>query len=149
MLTPGLAHARDAAAIHFFGTRIRILVPGAETSGAFCVMEGRSPAGNATPRHFHRRETETLHLPEGAITAVVDWRPVEALAGDTVVLPPNVPHQLITGRRDTRTLLFCTPAGFDEFVRAVGTETPVAADPVAMARVIAVAAEFGINIQTG
>jgi quercetin dioxygenase-like cupin family protein len=149
ILTPGLVQTRDAATIHFFGTRIRILVPGAETGCAFCVLEVRSPAGNATPLHVHHRETETLHLLEGAITAIVDGRPVEALAGDTVVLPPNVPHRLTTGRRDTRTLLFCTPAGFDDFVRTVGTETQVAADPVAMARAIAVAAEFGIDVATG
>ncbi|MEA2789238.1 MAG: hypothetical protein QOG73_1644 [Acetobacteraceae bacterium] len=154
MPTPGLIHTRDAATIYFFGTRIRILVSGAQTGGAFCVLEVRSPAGNATPPHVHHRETETLHLLEGGITAVVDGRPVDAVVGDTLVLPPNVPHQLITGRRDTRSLLFCNPAGFDDFVRAVGTDTPAAPhpegpDPAVMARVIAMAAEFGIDIQTG
>src|SRR3954454_21985326 len=146
MATQAFVHTRDAEVIHFFGTHMRILVSGAQTGGAFCLIEVRTPAGNMTPRHVHHRETETMHVLEGGLTAVLDGKPITLAVGDTVVLPPDVPHQLRIGEQDTRTMLFCTPAGFDDFVRAVGTAAPVKPDPEASARAVAVAATFGIEI---
>jgi len=148
MATQAFVHTRDAEMIHFFGTRMRILVSGAQTGGAFCLIEVRSPAGNMTPPHVHHRETETIHLLEGGMTCVLDGKPITVAVGETVVLPPEVPHQLKTGEQDTRTLLLCTPAGFDDFVRTLGTSTPVKPDPEAMAHAVAVAASFGIEIFT-
>jgi quercetin dioxygenase-like cupin family protein len=149
MAAQAFVHTQDAETIHFFGTRMRILVSGEQTQGAFCLLEVRSPAGNATPPHVHHRETETIHLLEGKITCVLDGKPVAVTTGETVVLPPDVPHQLINGDQDVRSLLMCTPAGFDGFVRAAGTATPVAPTPEGTARAVAVAATFGIEIFTG
>jgi quercetin dioxygenase-like cupin family protein len=149
MPVQAFVHTQDAETIHFFGTRMRILVSGDQTQGAFCLLEVRSPAGHATPPHVHHRETETIHLLEGEITCVLHGKPVAVAAGETVVLPPDVPHQLITGDQGTRSLLVCTPAGFDGFVGAVGTATPVPPSPEGAARAVTVAATFGIEIFTG
>jgi hypothetical protein len=62
MATQAFVHTRDAEVIHFFGTRMRILVSGAQSGSAFCLIEVRTPAGNMTPRHVHHRETETRAL---------------------------------------------------------------------------------------
>jgi quercetin dioxygenase-like cupin family protein len=131
--------------IYFFGTRMRILMSGAQTGGGFCLIEVRSPAGNVVPPHLHRRETETIHVLEGGLTCSTEGKRVSVAAGETVLLPIGVPHTLITGATDTRTMLLCTPAGFDDFVRAVGTDSPVAATADARAHAMEQAARFGIE----
>jgi quercetin dioxygenase-like cupin family protein len=134
--------------IYFFGTRMRILMSGEQTGGSFCLIEVRSPAGNVVPPHLHRRETETIHVLEGGLTCVTEGRRIAVTAGETVLLPMGVPHSLITGEVDTRTMLVCTPAGFDAFVRAVGTDAPVAPTPAGRAHAIEEAARFGIEFVT-
>lgn len=146
MTTSGFVHTRDAPMIHFFGVRMSILVSGAQTNGAFCLLEVHSPAGHRTPRHVHRRESETIHLLEGGMTAILDGKPIKVLPGDTTVLPPDIPHQLVSGPQGARSLLFCTPSGFDAFVRAVGTDTPQAPDPARQTDIVTTAAGFGIEI---
>jgi quercetin dioxygenase-like cupin family protein len=131
--------------IYFFGTRMRILMSGSQTGGSFCLIEVRSPAGNVVPPHRHRRETETIHVLEGGLTCATEGKRIAVTAGETVLLPVGVPHSLITGQADTRMMLLCTPAGFDDFVRAVGTNSPLAAAADARAHAVAEAARFGIE----
>jgi quercetin dioxygenase-like cupin family protein len=141
-------HSSLPDTIHFFGTRMRILMSGKQTGGSFCLIEVRSPAGNIVPPHLHRRETETIHVLEGGLTCVTEGRRIEVAAGDTVSLPIGVPHSLVTGATDTRTMLLCTPAGFDDFVRAAGTASPVVPTAAGRAHAIEQAARFGIEFVT-
>jgi len=140
-----VVHSSRPDTIYFFGTRMRILSSGAQTGGSFCLIEVRSPAGNVVPPHLHRRETETIHVLEGGLTCVTEGSRIAVAAGDTISLPMGVPHSLITGETDTRTMLVCTPAGFDEFVRAVGTGAPVPPSEASRAHAVEVAARFGIE----
>jgi quercetin dioxygenase-like cupin family protein len=142
-------HNAQPATIYFFGTRMRILMSGAQTGGNFCLIEVRSPAGNVVPPHLHRREVETIHVLEGGITCVTQGKRIAVAPGETVLLPIDVPHSLVTGEQDTRSMLLCTPAGFDAFVRAVGTDTPVAPSEAARAQAMETAARFGIEFVDG
>jgi quercetin dioxygenase-like cupin family protein len=143
-------HTSDVETIYFFGTRMRILMSGAQTGGAFCLIEVRSSAGAVVPPHVHRRETETIHVLEGVMTCATEGKHIAVGPGETVLLPKDVPHSLITGETDTRTLLYCSPAGFDDFVRALGTTgAPVAPGPDDAAHAVEVAARFGIEFVAG
>jgi hypothetical protein len=66
-------------------------------------------------------------------------------AGDSILAPRGVPHTLRVGDRDARWLVTSTPAGFEAFVRAVGSTRPQTAlpSPDELARV---AAQHGIEI---
>jgi quercetin dioxygenase-like cupin family protein len=147
-MTERVIHVNAPDTIYFFGTRMRILMSGEQTGGSFCLIEVRSPAGNVVPPHLHRRETETIHILEGGLSCVTEGRHIAVAVGETVLLPTGVPHSLVTGETDTRTMLLCTPAGFDDFVRAVGTDAPVAPTPAGRAHAMAQAARFGIEFVT-
>jgi len=144
-MTRQVIHSGPPDTIYFFGTRMRILRSGSQTGGSFCLIEVRSPAGNVVPPHRHRRETETIHVLEGGLTCLVEGRCIAVTVGETLSLPMDVPHSLITGETDTRTMLVCTPSGFDDFVRAVGTDAPIEPSETTRAHVIQVAARFGIE----
>jgi hypothetical protein len=66
-------------------------------------------------------------------------------AGDGLLAPRGVPHTVRAGESGGRWLVTSTPAGFEGFVRAVGSSEPSSAtpDPAELARV---AAEHGIEI---
>lgn len=142
-------HTGDVETIHFFGTRMRILMSGEQTDGQFCLIEVRSSAGHTVPPHIHRRETETIHVLSGSLTCLTEGKAIAVSAGETALLPMNVPHSLMTGDAETCALLFCTPAGFDAFVRAVGSDTPVVPTPAVRMQVAEVAAQFGIEFVSG
>ena len=50
-------------------------------------------------------------------------------AGESILAPRGVPHTVRAGDRGGRWLVTSTPAGFEAFVRAVGSTDPQAALP--------------------
>ena len=114
------------------GSRTRILVSGAQTSNAYCVLEMQSPAGRATPAHRHENEDETLLMLEGELDVIVDGAQQRLVAGSTVVLSRGTRHQLINaGTQAARYLVICAPAGFDRFVQACADAQPAPIEPSA------------------
>lgn len=68
------------------------------------VWSQRMAPGGATPPHYHDCEEVVIVL-EGAGTVDVDGQPHPVRAGDTVIVPAGVPHQIInTGTLPLRTL---------------------------------------------
>ena len=131
--------------IWFLHNRVRIPISGAETGGAFALLESTGPAGDHTPLHVHHADDEGFYVLEGELTLWVGDEQHVLRAGEGVLAPRGVPHTLRVGDRDARWLVTSTPAGFEAFVRAVGSTEPQAAlpSPDELARV---AAEHGIEI---
>jgi NADPH2:quinone reductase len=101
----------------FTGSRVRTLLSGKETDGAYCMLEFRGPPGRSTPLHMHERETEAVHLLDGQLDITMGGTTVHLQPGDTLLLPRDVPHQLTTcGNHDARYIVVCTPAGFEDFI---------------------------------
>ena len=50
-------------------------------------------------------------------------------AGESILAPHGVPHTVRVGDGDARWLVTSTPAGFEAFVRAVGSTEPQAPCP--------------------
>ncbi|PVX85936.1 cupin domain-containing protein [Paraburkholderia unamae] len=136
----------------FGGSRTRLLVPGEQTGGAWCMLEIFAPAGRSTPTHRHEREDETLMLLEGQLEVVVDGAPHRLKPGENVVLGRGTTHQFVNrGATTAHYLLICSPAGFDRFVAASSdaydsTVAPVPPNDAAKTRMRAAAIEFGIDI---
>lgn len=83
----------------------------------------------------------------------MDGRVIEAPAGSFVYGPRDVPHTFtVTSPGPARFLLVAEPAGFDAFVRSVAepaqtlTIPPPVEGPPDLERIVAVAAEYGIDI---
>jgi quercetin dioxygenase-like cupin family protein len=136
----------------FGGSHTRLVVPGEQTGGAWCMLEIFAPAGRATPVHRHEREDETLMLLDGDLEVMVDGTRHRLKPGENVVLGRGTTHQFTNrGTTTAHYLLICSPAGFDRFVAASsdaydGAVASVPPSDTAKARMRAVAREFGIDI---
>ncbi len=142
-------HADGGEPFWFLNALSIIKLSGKQTGGSFALIEDRLPAGRDTPYHLHQREDETFHLLEGEMTFYSGSDMFTAAAGATVFLPRGIPHGF---RADTpgRVLILTTPAGFDDFVREVGTpatslEIPELHQPDVQ-KLVVVAAKYGIEI---
>ena len=129
----------------FLHNRVRIHISGAETGGAFALLEASGPPGDQPPLHVHHHDDEGFYVLEGELTLWVGEAMRVLRAGEGMLAPRGVPHTVRAGESGGRWLVTSTPAGFEAFVRAVGSADPSAPlpDPSELARV---AAEHGIEI---
>ena len=133
--------------------RIRFLITGDETGGAFFLAEVIvSPSGGTRP-HVHSREEETFRVLEGTLTVRVGGKTLIASPGDVVYLPRGVVHCFQnTGTTDAKFVLLVTPAGLEKFFEegflpASGdSETRPDFDETMMARLFAAAQRHGIEL---
>lgn len=135
------------------GDLVTILRTGAETGGAFSVMEVSVSPGNGTPPHVHRRDDETFLVMDGEVTFSVDGQTIVRRAGEFLQAPKNVPHHYVnTGTTPARMVVTAAPAGIEDFFDAVGTELqspndpPAPFTPEAIALMLETAPKFGIEI---
>jgi mannose-6-phosphate isomerase-like protein (cupin superfamily) len=105
-----------------------------------------------SPLHVHHNEDEWFYLLEGELTIWVADQTVAAPAGSFVFGPRDVPHTFIVSSDEARFLLVTQAAGFEGFIRTLGTPAPVAEIPPApaappdMAPVLQGAADHGLEI---
>ena len=137
---------------YWFGHQLaEVKMTGAQSDGALGVVEVTTPGGPGAPLHVHRREAETFCVLEGELTVFLGDQVVRASAGDVVYAPAEIPHTYNIESEMARILVISTPAGFEEFVAAVGTPTeraelprePVPFDPEQLGPI---AARCGIDI---
>ena len=136
------------------GDTYTILVSGADTAGRYTLIDMHVPPGGGPPPHRHDFE-EMFTILDGEIELTFRGATAVARAGDTVNVPANAPHVFRNNTdQPARLLCLCTPAGQDEFFRAVGvpvanrTEPPPALDDAATAAFIAKAAALAPHYRT-
>ena len=136
----------------FFGGLTTIKADGAETGGRVLVTEQLVPRGSGSPLHVHHNEDEWFYVIEGELTFWVGGDVVIAPAGSFVYGPRDVPHTFIVSSDEARFLLVTEPAGFEAFMRAVGTPAerleipPAATEPPDVEGLTRLAATYGIDI---
>jgi quercetin dioxygenase-like cupin family protein len=148
---PAVGRRAETTAYRFLDTLSYVQVPGSATDGRVSVVEMHLRAGHAPPMHVHEDADETIHVLDGVVTAHTADGTRSLTAGDSVVLPQGEEHSLTADEAST-VLTSTTPAGFDEFVTAVGEpaddETVPTSPPSedAIGRVNALAGDHGIEI---
>jgi uncharacterized cupin superfamily protein len=137
----------------FDGARLRVVLSGEATGGKISILYAAMPPGAGSAPHFHSREEETPFVLEGTLQIETQGRTIAVPEGAAMNLPRDIPHRLSnTSQRDTRVLLICTPAGFDDFVSRVGqrmsgTVTPrEPLTPDALRKIVEISREYGISI---
>ena len=154
-LAPAVTTALEAGegeALWAFGVLATIKASRETTAGRVAVIEHLAPRGAGSPLHVHRREDEWFYVIEGSVTFWVGGAVFEASAGAFVYGPRDIPHTFMVSSEEARFLLVTEPAGFEEFMRAMGqpaaarTVPPPAAPPSDLAPLIAAAAGYGIEI---
>jgi quercetin dioxygenase-like cupin family protein len=136
----------------FFGGLATIKADGAGTGGRMMLTEQRAPRGSGSPLHVHHDEDEWFYVLEGELTIWVDGRTIVAPAGAFVFGPRDVPHTFLVSSDEARFLLVTQAAGFEGFIRTLGTPVPVAEIPPAptappdMGPILQAAADHGLEI---
>src|SRR5215510_16398552 len=96
-----------------------VCLSGMDTGGAYCLLEVSLAPGMGVPRHTHTREDEAYFVLAGELEVTVGDRVFVLHAGDTLMAPRNIPHELRnSGTRENHFLLLFSPSGFEEFVMA-------------------------------
>jgi len=99
---------------------------GKDTGGAYCLLEVSLAPGIGVPRHTHTREDETYYVTSGELEVTVGDEVFVLKAGDTLIAPRNIPHELRnSGTTTNHYLLVFSPAGFENFVMATALPAPV------------------------
>jgi quercetin dioxygenase-like cupin family protein len=125
---------------------------GESTAGRVAVTENLAPRGSGSPLHVHRREDEWFYVLEGELTLWVGGEVTIAPAGSFLFGPRDVPHTFIVSSEEARFLLVTEPAGFEQFVQALGEpaqrlEIPApATEPPDVEALTKVAATYGVEI---
>ena len=129
-----------------------VCLTGADTGGAYCLLEVALAPGMGVPRHLHTREDESYFVLSGELEVIVGDQTYALKAGDTLMAPRGIPHQLRnSGNIENHYLLMFSPSGFEGFLNATAVPAPAnAAAPtlppaVAIRNVHELAREFGIK----
>ena len=129
-----------------------VCLSGADTGGAFCVLDMGLAPGMMVPRHTHTREDEVYYVLKGELEVIVGDEVFNLRAGDTLMAPRDIPHQLRnSGNVENHYLLMFSPSGFEEFLMATAVPAPDnAAAPtkppaVTVQNVLELAAGYGIQ----
>jgi len=102
-----------------------VCLSGPDTGGAYCLLEVSLAPGIGVPRHTHTREDETYYVTSGELEVIVGDQIFVLKAGDTLMAPRDIPHQLRnSGSTTNHYLLVFSPPGFEEFVTATALPAP-------------------------
>jgi quercetin dioxygenase-like cupin family protein len=114
----------------FLGTLVHVKLSGEQTGGLFSLQEAVLPRGAAPPLHSHP-QAETLYVLEGDITFWLvpaadapgrSWAetPTRRVGpGAAVFAPAGMPHTFRVESDTARMLYLSTPAGIEDYVRAL------------------------------
>ncbi|MBS1892558.1 MAG: quercetin 2,3-dioxygenase [Actinobacteria bacterium] len=151
-LAPIVARPGEEEAIWFLGSLATVKAATETTDGSVAVIEQLAPQGSGSPLHVHSREDEWFYVIEGELTFWIGGDTVVAPAGTFVFGPKGIPHTFLVSSEEARFLLAAEPAGFENFIRAVGEPAgrleipPAPTSPPDVAALTATAAQFGIDI---
>jgi quercetin dioxygenase-like cupin family protein len=159
-MSPHAAGNGADAPLWFMGTLARIKLDGRQTNGRFGMFELALPHGAAPPLHSHPQD-ETLYVIEGTVVAWIveselaaDWLSTCARRcgpGATIFAPAGTPHAFRVESDTARMLVLSTPAGIEEYVRALAEparwpwlQPPPVGPRVSVERQEAAAREHGV-----
>jgi quercetin dioxygenase-like cupin family protein len=149
---PSIKHQPRSKRYYFDVGIGSVCLSGADTGGAYCLLDIGLAPGMAVPRHPHTREDEAYYVLSGELEVVVGDEVFILRAGDTLIAPRDIPHQLRnSGDVENHYLIMFSPSGFEGFLKATAVPAPDNAvaptEPpaVAVRNVHELAADYGIQ----
>ena len=124
-IVPAVKYQRKPKRYYFDVALGSILLSGEDTGGAYCLLDLRVAPGKGVPRHTHTREDEAYFVLSGELEATVGDEVFTLRAGETLMAPRNIPHQLRnSGSVANHYLIMFSPSGFEEFLKATSVPAP-------------------------
>jgi quercetin dioxygenase-like cupin family protein len=135
---------------YYFDVGIGVVcLSGADTGGAYCLLDIGLAPGMMVPRHTHTREDEAYYVLSGELEVIVGDEIFILRPGDTLIAPRA--HQLRnSGDAENHYLIMFSPSGFEGFLKATAVPAPDNAvaptkpPAVAVRNVHELAADYGI-----
>jgi len=122
---PLIKHKRRSQRYYFDVGLGSVCLTGADTGGAYCLLEVSLATGIRVPRHTHTREDETYYVMSGELEVIVGEEVFVLKAGDTLIAARDIPHELRnSGSTTNHYLLAFSPSGFEEFIMATALPAP-------------------------
>ena len=143
----------EGRAVWVVGDTYTFKATGAETDGRLVVWEALIPPGAGPPPHLHHTQDEAYYVLEGELEVRDGDTIFTGEAGAFVFIPRGAVHCFRNaGTTPSRMLLWMAPAGFEEFLFAVGQPARPGeqAPPLGteeMARTIALAPAYGMELR--
>ncbi len=108
--------------VFLVGDTYTTVLSGADTGGAFTLLEALVPPDTGPPPHAHHAEDETFVLLEGDLTFTVADETHSAAAGTTVFVPRGTVHSFANvGTAPARMLFMYSPAGMEGMFAEIGS----------------------------
>src|SRR5439155_4450377 len=109
-------------AVWLVGDTYTLKGAGAQTGGAFTLLEAVVPPGGGPPPHIHYHEDETFVVLEGALLFTAAERTVPAPVGTVLYVPKGTRHSFAAvGTVPARMLFLYVPAGMEAMFAEIGT----------------------------
>jgi quercetin dioxygenase-like cupin family protein len=129
-----IALDRDEGEALWFNNDLLILkATGAQTGGAYLLVEEVARHGKVTPLHAHPAEEETFYVLEGEAVIHLDGDERSLGVGGLVSVPPGLPHAYLVTSELARLLILITPGSgaMEQFFREAGEPAPARVLPEA------------------
>lgn len=138
--------------LHVLGATMTITADSDDTDGEFSVKDMLAPPGFENGLHTHD-PAEIFHVIEGEMMLYVDGETQYLKPGMTGYVPGSEPHGMrVEGDEVLRVLIVFSPAGAEDFFRAIGEPTrgrdlpePREVTDVDLAEIFATGEEYGFE----
>lgn len=115
-----MAVHHDANRTGFRFLRMRVLAEGADTGGAFELVEDQRNQGDGPALHVHQHSDEAFYVIDGSFRFTRGAEHVDALAGSYVFVPRGTAHAYSAIADGSRLLiLYIAAGGFCDYLRAI------------------------------
>jgi len=122
---PSIKHQPGSKRYYFDVGIGSVVLAGADTGGAYCLIEASLAPGIGVPRHMHTREDESYYVLFGELEIIVGGKVHVLKAGDSLMAPRAIPLQIRnSGDAENHYLLIFSPSGLDEFLMASALPAP-------------------------
>lgn len=142
----------EKESLNWLGELAIIHADGRATDGKYCMIELYATKEGSPPWHVHHREDEGFYVIEGELSFMVGNRTYKAQKGDFLLAPKDVPHTyMVENKGHARILMICSPAGFENCVRAMSTPVSSLVPPkpenvdTDFEKIKDIASEFGVE----
>ncbi len=113
---------------------INIILRGEQSGGQIAIMDNIVGASFPGPPLHHHGFDETFYVLEGELTFQLEDQLFTRKEGELAFAPRDVAHTFANlSGADARTLIICTPAGFERYFDAMAARAP-GVEPSAGAR---------------
>ena len=122
---PSIKHQPRSKRYYFDVGIGAVCLSGADTGGAYCLLEAGLAPEMMVPRHTHTREDEAYYVLSGELEVIVGDEVFILSVGDTLIAPRNIPHRLRnSGNAENHYLIMFSPSGFEGFLEATTVPAP-------------------------